>query len=270
MDEEPKKVDEIENPVNDNLTIEDETIPIKDIVSKIGDHLVNYLKNVPITGEANTVIEKLNTTMKDINKTTQVIRLTAEYINISANYVLSTINQYMNSINDINVLAENINKINKKLMSILIHHINSTVNDIANKSNAQVISGEDILFSISYHLVTAFQDMTNMVLNITSKKNDSQSPEPKVEINTKETQTEPELSTNPRFADTVEVFSPVEIKSLKNQNIPVYYLTSWTDCNTVIKPVCAVDLKIKKYIIFLNDCRRMAHNHMHGTSKYYL
>uniref|UniRef100_A0A1B6D2D3 Kazal-like domain-containing protein n=1 Tax=Clastoptera arizonana TaxID=38151 RepID=A0A1B6D2D3_9HEMI len=283
LDETQDKLSGNQDQFDDNITVEDESSHIQDIFLTLGNQFLNHLKNIQTLPNPSEIIKRLNETVMEINKTAQVIRLTAEYINISANYILSTINN--KGYSDLNKTKESIDAISKILINTLVNHINSTINDIQNKSKLKLITGEGMLFSISYHLVNAFQEMTNMTLNIAGMKNDSQTVEAQFETTEKDMLT----NTDNKFADTLdtaEVFSPVEFKSDKNlpidtievfspvveikpentKNIPFYYLTSWTECNSLIRPVCAVDLKIKKYIIFLNDCRRIAHNQMHGTN----
>lgn len=158
--------------------------PLKLVAAISAQHLITTVKNIPVTGNSyEDSLNMLENVVKEFNKTAEIIKLTAKYMNISGHYMLSTLKEFTKESCDVKSLDEALKSVRRSFLKTITKHAMEAVKELNEKTRQREISGSDILISSSYHIVSAFQEMTNKVLTLSEEsRKKCKEPLPRIDI----------------------------------------------------------------------------------------
>uniref|UniRef100_A0A1B6LN83 Uncharacterized protein n=1 Tax=Graphocephala atropunctata TaxID=36148 RepID=A0A1B6LN83_9HEMI len=158
--------------------------PLKLVTAISAEHLLNAVRNIPLKGNsAQDILEMLGGVVKEINRTATIIKLTAEYVNVSSHYMMSALEQLNESNCEQDVLEESVKSLRKNFYKSIAEHVAASVKELFEKTREREMTGNDILISSAYHIVTSFQEMTTEVVSLTKEAyKKCSSPRPSLEI----------------------------------------------------------------------------------------
>ncbi|KAG8247592.1 hypothetical protein J6590_057883 [Homalodisca vitripennis] len=146
--------------------------PLKLVTVISAEHLLNAVRNIPLEGNsAQDILHMFSGVVKEINKTAAIIKLTAEYVNISSHYMMSALEQFNESNCDQSTFEESVKSLRKMFYKSIVEHIAKSVKELFEKTKQREITGNDMLISSAYHIVTSFQEMTNEVTTLAKEAN---------------------------------------------------------------------------------------------------
>lgn len=141
--------------------------PLKLVAAISAQHLITTVKNIPLAGNSyKDSLDMLENVVKEFNKTAEIIKLTAKYVNISGHYILSTLKEFAEQSCDVKSLDEALKSVRENFLKTITDHALGAIKELNEKTRHREMSGSDILISSSYHIVSAFQEMTNQVLSL--------------------------------------------------------------------------------------------------------